>query len=189
MDFVRGLTTICGAGSAGKKDGFAIHVYTASISMHNSCLANADGDMLIVPQQGILPFTLHQIFGCSLADNPRHILQNPNFISSFLAPSSYESCRTCSCYPLQAKYDMSCAKFSARLGIVPTAGTLRVTTEFGLMDVIPGEICVVQRGMRFSVGLQDSSAARGYVLEVFSGHFELPDLGPIGQPARLSNHT
>ncbi len=49
---MRGLTTVCGAGSAGKKDGFAIHVYTASISMDNSCLANADGDMLIVPQQG-----------------------------------------------------------------------------------------------------------------------------------------
>lgn len=57
------------------------------------------------------------------------------------------------------------------------------------MDVIPGEICVIQRGMRFSVGLQDSSAARGYVLEVFSGHFELPDLGPIGQLVRPSNHT
>ena len=49
---MRGLTTVCGAGSAGKKEGFAIHVYTASISMDNSCLANADGDMLIVPQQG-----------------------------------------------------------------------------------------------------------------------------------------
>ena len=56
VDFVRGLTTICGAGSAGRKDGFAIHVYTASVSMHNSCLANADGDMLIVPQQGVPTF-------------------------------------------------------------------------------------------------------------------------------------
>lgn len=46
--------------------------------------------------------------------------------------------------------------------------------------MVPGEICVIQRGMRFSVGLQDTTAARGYVLEVFSGHFELPDLGPIG---------
>ena len=36
--------------------------------------------------------------------------------------------------------------------------------------------------MRFSVGLQGTTAARGYVLEVFSGHFELPDLGPIGGP-------
>ena len=62
-------------------------------------------------------------------------------------------------------------------------GNLRVTTEFGLLDVVPGEICIVQRGMRFSVGLQGTNAARGYVLEVFSGHFELPDLGPIGEPA------
>lgn len=62
-------------------------------------------------------------------------------------------------------------------------GNLRVTTEFGLLDVVPGEICVIQRGMRFSVGLQGTNAARGYVLEVFSGHFELPDLGPIGEPA------
>lgn len=61
-----------------------------------------------------------------------------------------------------------------------SAGNLRITTEFGLIDVVPGEICVIQRGMRFSVGLQDTTAARGYVLEVFSGHFELPDLGPIG---------
>lgn len=60
------------------------------------------------------------------------------------------------------------------------AGNLRITTEFGLLDLVPGEICVVQRGMRFSVGLQNTTAARGYVLEVFSGHFELPDLGPIG---------
>ena len=56
-----------------------------------------------------------------------------------------------------------------------------MTTEFGLLNVDPGEICVIQRGMRFSVGLQGTNAARGYVLEVFSGHFELPDLGPIGQ--------
>ena len=40
--------------------------------------------------------------------------------------------------------------------------------------------------MRFSVALQGTSAARGYVLEVFSGHFELPDLGPIGLSAALS---
>ena len=60
-------------------------------------------------------------------------------------------------------------------------GDVRVTTEFGLLDVFPGEICVIQRGMRFSVGLQGTNAARGYVLEIFSGHFELPDLGPIGE--------
>jgi homogentisate 1,2-dioxygenase len=47
------------------------------------------------------------------------------------------------------------------------------------MDVAPGEVCVVQRGLRFAVALA-GGAARGYVLEVFGGHFVLPDLGPIG---------
>lgn len=60
------------------------------------------------------------------------------------------------------------------------ASTLRVTTEFGILEVSPGEICVVQRGMRFSVGLLGAFVARGYVLEVFGGHFQLPDLGLIG---------
>ena len=45
-----GRACIC---SSAQKDGFAIHVYTASTPMTDSCLANADGDMLIVPQQGV----------------------------------------------------------------------------------------------------------------------------------------
>lgn len=61
------------------------------------------------------------------------------------------------------------------------------------MHIAPGEIAVLQRGMRFAVDLADSNpasstpsgsagnlGARGYVLEVYSGHFQLPDLGPIG---------
>lgn len=47
------------------------------------------------------------------------------------------------------------------------------------MNVPPGQIAVIQRGMRFSVALPEGPA-RGYVLEVFGGHFTLPDLGPIG---------
>lgn len=54
----------------------------------------------------------------------------------------------------------------------------------GHIHIAPGEIAVVQRGIRFSVDLASSSTvsmeARGYVLEVYSGHFQLPDLGPIG---------
>ena len=38
--------------SANQKHGFAVHIYTANQSMKDCCLANADGDMLIVPQQG-----------------------------------------------------------------------------------------------------------------------------------------
>ncbi|KAL3882991.1 hypothetical protein ACJMK2_029292 [Sinanodonta woodiana] len=62
--------------------------------------------------------------------------------------------------------------------IVPQKGTLMVTTEFGKMSVEPQEICVIQQGMRFSVDISEES--RGYVLEVYSGHFTLPYLGPIG---------
>lgn len=140
-DFVRGLKTFCGAGSAAVKDGYAIHVYAFNADMERSCLANADGDMLIVPQ----------------------------------------------------------------------LGELRVKSEMGVMRVPPGHVCVVPRGIRFSVGLEarlrrrekegregkdqdhptgvaesdaggagDEEGARGYVLEIFSGHFELPNLGPIG---------
>ncbi|KAJ2456165.1 hypothetical protein EV183_000091 [Coemansia sp. RSA 2336] len=63
--------------------------------------------------------------------------------------------------------------------IVPQQGRLDITTEFGPMLVAPNEIAVIQRGMRFSVSLPDGPS-RGYILEVFDGHFELPDLGPIG---------
>lgn len=47
------------------------------------------------------------------------------------------------------------------------------------MIVTPDEICVIQQGMKFSVKVFGPS--RGYILEVFDGHFELPNLGPIGQ--------
>ena len=62
--------------------------------------------------------------------------------------------------------------------IVPQQGALRVTTEFGVLDVDPKEIVVVQRGIHFSVAVAGPS--RGYVLEVYDRHFQLPDLGPIG---------
>jgi len=62
--------------------------------------------------------------------------------------------------------------------IVPQTGTLNITTEFGKISAAPNEICVIQQGMRFNVEITEPS--RGYILEVFDGHFKLPDLGPIG---------
>ncbi|RWS23192.1 hypothetical protein B4U80_07070 [Leptotrombidium deliense] len=62
--------------------------------------------------------------------------------------------------------------------IVPQKGTLLIKTEFGRLTVEPNEICVIQQGMRFSVNIEEPS--RGYILEVFDGHFVLPNLGPIG---------
>ncbi|KAJ2081107.1 hypothetical protein H4R24_002578 [Coemansia sp. RSA 988] len=109
VDFVDGLHTIGGAGDTALKNGIAIHIYTATASMHQRTFCNSDGDILIVPQQG----------------------------------------------------------------------SLDITTEFGPIFVAPNEIVVIQRGIRFSVALPDGPV-RGYILEVFDGHFELPDLGPIG---------
>lgn len=37
---------------------------------------------------------------------------------------------------------------------------------------------MVQSGMRFNVAVQGPT--RGYILEVYDGHFILPNLGPIG---------
>eukprot|EP01083_Nonionella_stella_P154854 499480_1 len=108
VDFVDGLVTWMGAGSAETKTGLAIHLYSASLSMVDRAFYSADGDFLIVPQHG----------------------------------------------------------------------TLQIRTEFGLMEVPPGEIAVIQRGVKYSVALTEPS--RGYVLEIFQGHFVIPDLGPIG---------
>jgi homogentisate 1,2-dioxygenase len=62
--------------------------------------------------------------------------------------------------------------------IVPQEGTLRLQTEMGFLDVAPGEIAVVPRGIAFRVAVDGPS--RGYVCEIYAGHFQLPDLGPIG---------
>jgi homogentisate 1,2-dioxygenase len=63
--------------------------------------------------------------------------------------------------------------------LVPQAGRLRVATELGALDVAPGEICVLPRGLRFRVMLTDAEA-RGYVCENYGAAFRLPELGPIG---------
>lgn len=64
--------------------------------------------------------------------------------------------------------------------IVPQIGSLELITEFGRLLVEPNEIVVIPRGIRFSVILSNEDRIRGYILEVFEGHFELPNLGPIG---------
>jgi len=108
VDWIEGLNTVCGAGETRSRNGIAVHVYTCNSPMKNKAFYNADGDLLIVPQQGIL----------------------------------------------------------------------KVTTELGILEVNPLEIAVIPQGIRFSIGVSEES--RGYVLEVYDSHFQLPNLGPIG---------
>ncbi|KAI6238633.1 Homogentisate 1,2-dioxygenase [Aphelenchoides fujianensis] len=109
VDFVQGLHTVCGAGDTTTRSGLAVHVFACNAGMRDRCFYDADGDLLIVPQEGVL----------------------------------------------------------------------LLTTEFGRLRVEPLEVCVVPQGVRFAVELADGRA-RGYVLEVFGAHFQLPELGPIG---------
>lgn len=109
VDFIDGITTICGNGDVMARTGSAVHLYFTNKAMPDRALYNADGDFLIVPQEG----------------------------------------------------------------------ALRITTEFGLLDVAPKEIAVVQRGIKFKVEPL-SGSARGYLLENFGEHLVLPYRGPIG---------
>jgi len=62
--------------------------------------------------------------------------------------------------------------------IIPQSGTLRLFTEMGRMDLAPGWVGIVPRGVRFRVELDGE--ARGYVAENHGAMFRLPELGPIG---------
>jgi homogentisate 1,2-dioxygenase len=62
--------------------------------------------------------------------------------------------------------------------IIPQAGTLRIFTEMGRMEVAPGWIGLIPRGVRFRVELD--AEARGYVAENQGALFRLPELGPLG---------
>jgi homogentisate 1,2-dioxygenase len=53
-DFIEGLITLGGNGDPAMQTGVAIHVYAANTSMHNRFFYNADGEMLVVPQEGTL---------------------------------------------------------------------------------------------------------------------------------------
>jgi homogentisate 1,2-dioxygenase len=108
-DFIDGLFTLGGAGSARSRRGYAVHLYAANRSMEDRAFYDADGELLVLPE----------------------------------------------------------------------LGALRVFTELGVLDVNPGELLLVPRGLRISVQLREAFA-RGYVAEVFGRHFHLPDRGPLG---------
>jgi homogentisate 1,2-dioxygenase len=62
--------------------------------------------------------------------------------------------------------------------IVPQSGTMTLKTEFGIIEIKPGEIAIIPRGVKFRVECADT--IRGYVCENYGQPFRLPDLGPIG---------
>ncbi|HEY0206342.1 MAG TPA: homogentisate 1,2-dioxygenase [Acetobacteraceae bacterium] len=109
QSFIEGLTTITTAGDAASQAGMGAHAYLATRSMQDEYFYNADGELLIVPEQG----------------------------------------------------------------------RLRLCTEFGVMDLEPGEIAIIPRGIKFRAELP-AGPSRGYVCENYGGAFTLPERGPIG---------
>jgi homogentisate 1,2-dioxygenase len=64
---------------------------------------------------------------------------------------------------------------------VPQYGAIRLFTELGVIEVSPGEIAIIPRGMFFQISRASSEGAvRGYFCENYGSRFTLPERGPIG---------
>jgi homogentisate 1,2-dioxygenase len=76
-DFIHGIRTWAGHGSPDEHAGVSINLYTANRSMQDSYFYNADGEMLIVPQEGRLRLAtelgLIDIEPCEIAVIPRGV--------------------------------------------------------------------------------------------------------------------
>jgi homogentisate 1,2-dioxygenase len=57
LDFVQGMRTIVVNGDADAQTGMAAHVYLANRSMGDCAFVDADGELLVVPQEGTLTIT------------------------------------------------------------------------------------------------------------------------------------
>lgn len=85
-------------------------------------------------------------------------------------------------YLYQCNQSMNERFFSNRDGemlLVPYLGKIGLNTEFGRLEIGPGMIAVIPRGVIFNVELIDEWAA-GYVCENGGAPFSLPQLGLIG---------
>ena len=108
-DFIDGLTTAVFNRASAELEGVAVHLYAANAERLDRVFVSADGELLVLPQEG----------------------------------------------------------------------RLELLTELGRIEIAPGQIALIPRGVRFKVALPDGSA-RGYLAENYGAPFRLPDLGPIG---------
>lgn len=65
---------------------------------------------------------------------------------------------------------------------LPETGALRLRTEMGVLEVSPGEVALIPRGVKFAADPIDTPA-RGYVTENYGTPLTLPERGPIGANA------
>ncbi|HEU4922630.1 MAG TPA: homogentisate 1,2-dioxygenase [Burkholderiales bacterium] len=77
--------------------------------------------------------------------------------------------------PMKGRYFWNA---DGELMFVPQEGSILIFTELGKLQVNPGEIAVIPRGMKFQVTVD--GPVRGYLCENYGAAFRLPELGPIG---------
>ena len=109
--------------------------------------------------------------GCDFVDGLVTMLVNRN-------PADLEGVAVHLYRAQKSMVDRVFANADGELLIIPQAGDLRIVTELGHIDVGPGWIALIPRGVRFRVEVDGE--ARGYVAENHGAMFRLPDLGPIG---------
>ncbi|KAG5651333.1 hypothetical protein H0H81_009041 [Sphagnurus paluster] len=68
--------------------------------------------------------------------------------------------------------------------VIPQLGRLDIQTEFGRIMVRPGELFVIQRGLKFKVNafsrMRLNEFQHADIQEIFGSHYVLPELGPLG---------
>ena len=103
-------------------------------------------------------------------------------LATALVAREAEDLEGCAVHIYRATKNMDARVFmdaDGELVIVPQQGAIELQTELGRLEVPPGSIGVVPRGVKFRVQLTDGEA-RGYVAENYGLPFRLPELGPIG---------
>ncbi len=124
-------------------------------------------------------------FASSQAPNPMRwsALPHPEFSRDFVDGLFHlAGNHSMNAYLYRCNASMNTRYFSSRDGemlLVPWAGKIRLHTEFGMLEITPGMIAVIPRGVMFNVELLDEFAG-GYVCENSGSPFTLPQLGLIG---------
>lgn len=103
-------------------------------------------------------------------------------LTTFAGNGGFGSFKGCAAHVYAANKSMHDRYFynaDGELLFVPEHGALYLKTEMGDLEIGPGEIAVVPRGVRFQVMLSDGPV-RGYLLENYGPALRLPQLGVIG---------
>ncbi|ROT97373.1 homogentisate 1,2-dioxygenase [Altererythrobacter sp. FM1] len=94
-DFLEGITTLMGCGSPNVHEGIAVHFYRATRSMENRVFSNADGEMIIVPQQGdlriVTEFGVIEAGPCEFVLMPRGVKFRVELMGAFARGLIYEN--------------------------------------------------------------------------------------------------